>query len=268
MPLGHGGIDYSATDSGSGSDDQTAAEVSVTPFSTIAATNVQAALEEIVAEATGYTDEQAQDAVGNILRSTTSIAHVYTDGTPLIESHVIGVASTAVAGFDESAQDAVGNILRSTTSVAFVYTDGTPLIEAHVIGLAVTGLTGLSDETVVGQVTGGSESALNPSSIAQSLTSITVTSYTFVLANRGQVVEMTSTAAKAVIIPTNSAVAFPIGTRIDVTMIGNGGLTVTTDSAAVTIFSARNSYTLATTYSLATIYKRGTDTWVLGGDLT
>lgn len=46
-----------------GTDDQTAAEVPVTPFGTIAATDVQAALEEIVTESTGGTDDQTATEV-------------------------------------------------------------------------------------------------------------------------------------------------------------------------------------------------------------
>jgi hypothetical protein len=158
------GIDFEpAGGTGSGSDDQTAAEVPVTPFSTIAATDVQAALEEIVSES--YTDEQAQDAVGGILVDTTTVAFVYSDATPSITASVPGdsisnaklsnMAEATIKGraagagtgdptdltaaqvktildFDEAAQDAVGGIVQSSTTITAVYTDAGPSIVLHV----------------------------------------------------------------------------------------------------------------------------------------
>jgi hypothetical protein len=136
-----------------------------------------------------------------------------------------------------------------------------------VIGLAVTALTGLTDETVVGQTTGGSESAVNPSAIAQTINTFTTETYTLVLADRGKIVESSTTATAIVFVPVNSGVAFPTGTRIDFVQRGSGQLQIST-SVGATVFSARSDLSLATVHAFATVYKRDTDEWVLGGDLS
>lgn len=100
MP-GHGGIDYDSGGSGTSSG--------------------------------SYTDEQAQDAVGTILVSTTSIAATYDDAANQITFDVKGVDASAVANFNETAQDAVGTILSSTSTVAFTYDDAGNTISAGAV---------------------------------------------------------------------------------------------------------------------------------------
>jgi len=55
----------------------------------------------------------------------------------------------------------------------------------------------------------------------------TTTSYGLVLADAGRIVEVTNASACGVVIPANSAVAFPVDTRIDIVQGGAGLLTVT-----------------------------------------
>jgi hypothetical protein len=89
--------------------------------------------------------------------------------------------------------------------------------------------------------------------------------YTAVLADAGQVVEMNVAAANTFTIPPNSSVAFPIRTYINLAQLGAGQTTITA-GAGVTIRS-RNGLKLAGQYAVATLYKRGTDEWVVGGDV-
>jgi hypothetical protein len=68
-------------------------------------------------------------------------------------------------------------------------------------------------------------------------------------------------------IPLNSSVAFPIGTKIDVSSIGAGQTTIVATSG-VTVNSAGGALKLRLQYSGATMVKTGTNVWYLFGDIT
>ena len=94
----------------------------------------------------------------------------------------------------------------------------------------------------------------------------TGTTYTLVLADAGKMVTLANASAITLTIPLNSSVAFPVGTRIDIAQGGAGQVTV---SAAVgaTLRSSNSKVKLSGQYSGATLWKQGTDTWWLIGDL-
>ncbi|WP_395662802.1 hypothetical protein [Aestuariivirga sp.] len=93
----------------------------------------------------------------------------------------------------------------------------------------------------------------------------TGTSYTFVLADAGKLVTLNNAAAITLTIPANASVAFPTGTRIDLLQYGAGQVTV--GGAGVTIRSSGSKLKLAGQYSGATLWKKGTNEWVLIGDI-
>lgn len=95
----------------------------------------------------------------------------------------------------------------------------------------------------------------------------TGTTYTLALADAGKVVEANNASAVTFTVPPNSSVAFPIGTRIDLTQYGAGQLSVAA-GAGVTIRSASSNLKLSSQYSGASLYKRAPDEWMLVGDLT
>lgn len=90
--------------------------------------------------------------------------------------------------------------------------------------------------------------------------------YTLVLGDAGDVVEMNVGTANNLTVPPNSSVAFPIGTILDIVQLGAGQTTVVAGSG-VTIRSSGSKLKITGQYSGATLYKRGTDEWVLTGDL-
>ena len=94
----------------------------------------------------------------------------------------------------------------------------------------------------------------------------TGTSYTLVLADAGKLVTLNNAAAISLTIPTNASVALPLGTRIDLLQYGAGQVTV--GGAGVTIRSSGSKLKLAGQYSGATLWKKGTNEWVLIGDIT
>jgi hypothetical protein len=92
------------------------------------------------------------------------------------------------------------------------------------------------------------------------------TSYTLALSDAGRLVTLNNAAAITLTIPTNTAVAFPVGTRIDLLQYGAGQVTV--GGSGVTIRSSGLKLKLAGQYSGATLWKKAANEWVLIGDIT
>jgi hypothetical protein len=92
----------------------------------------------------------------------------------------------------------------------------------------------------------------------------TGTTYTLVLSDASKMVTLNNASAITLTVPTNASVAFPIGTTIDISQWGAGQVTV---SGTPTI-RATPGAKLRAQYSAATLWKQGTDTWLLMGDLS
>lgn len=93
----------------------------------------------------------------------------------------------------------------------------------------------------------------------------TGTSYTLVLADGGKLVEMSNAAANTLTVPPNSSVAFPTGTVIEVEQVGAGQTTIV-QGAGVTV-QTPSTLIARTQWSGLRLRKRGTNEWVLGGDI-
>ena len=94
----------------------------------------------------------------------------------------------------------------------------------------------------------------------------TGTTYTLVLGDAGDVVELGNSSAITLTIPTNAVAAFPVGTKITILQTGAGQVTVSGPSGGT--LNATPGTKLRAQWSSATLLKRATDTWVLMGDLT
>ena len=92
-------------------------------------------------------------------------------------------------------------------------------------------------------------------------------SYTLSSVNeKDSMIEMNSASATTVTIPTDAAVAFPIGTSLDVLRVGAGAVDVAA-AGGVTV-NATPGLKLRAQWSSATLIKRAANTWVLVGDLS
>ena len=91
--------------------------------------------------------------------------------------------------------------------------------------------------------------------------------YTFVLSDAHKLVELNHSGTKTFSIPTNSSVAFPIGTEIKVAQLGTGQLRIAALVGA-TLRSSGGKTKIAAQYGVATLIKRATDEWYLFGDIT
>ena len=93
-----------------------------------------------------------------------------------------------------------------------------------------------------------------------------VASYTLSAASeRDSLIEVNSTDPVTITIPTNSAVAYPIGTTLDILGINTGLITIEGDSG-VTVNSTPG-LKLRTQWSSCTLFKRAENSWVVYGDL-
>ena len=89
--------------------------------------------------------------------------------------------------------------------------------------------------------------------------------YTLVLTDATKFIKMSVATANIVTVPTNSSVAFPIGTQIHIIQYGAGKTQVT--GAGVVIYSTPGNF-LRAQYSSATLLKCDTNIWMLMGDLS
>jgi hypothetical protein len=91
--------------------------------------------------------------------------------------------------------------------------------------------------------------------------------YILALGDAGQVVTMTLAIANIWVIPPNSAVAFPVKTRVDGAQLGAGQTTIT-PGGGVTIHAFAGALKSGGQYAGWTALKIGTDEWVVFGNLT
>lgn len=97
-------------------------------------------------------------------------------------------------------------------------------------------------------------------------TTTTGTTYTLVLSDNGKIVEASNASAITITVPLNSSVAFPVGTQIQILQTGAGQISIA-GASGVTV-NANPGLKLRAQWSIATLIKRATDTWVLVGDIT
>jgi hypothetical protein len=90
------------------------------------------------------------------------------------------------------------------------------------------------------------------------VTADTTTAYTLVIGDAGNVVTMSNGSASTITVPPNSAVAFPIGTQVTVSMLGAGVVTPT-EGAGVTI----NGEVAMAQFVTIVLTKILEDTWIV-----
>lgn len=152
-----------------------------------------------------------------------------------------------------------------STSASSINWDGVTNKPDPIIGINLTGIvTGAASATLTdlqnGQIS--ITTAMNIITNAQS-----GTSYSLVLSDAGDLVELNNASPITLVIPLNSTQAFPTGTKIDILQTGAGQVTASYVSG-VTLNSSGGATKLVGQWSAATLIKRGTDTWVAIGDLT
>lgn len=142
--------------------------------------------------------------------------------------------------------------MATTTNFGWTTPDDTALVKD---GASAIRSLGSSVDSALGQLT---------------LNAQTGTTYTFVLTdNRNKLITASNASAQTYTIPTNASVAFPIGSTINVIAIGTGQVTIQ-GNGGVTVASTGATATapkLRVRYSAATLIKVATDSWYVVGDL-
>jgi hypothetical protein len=156
-----------------------------------------------------------------------------------------GVVQSSSSGVFSSSEGSDGQVLISSGSGAPSWS-------------TVSAGTGIS-------VTNGSNS-ISVASTGTTLNNQTGTTYTLVLADAGKFLTFTNASDITVTVPTNSSVAFPIGTQIGFSQGGAGQVTFT-GAAPPTLRSADSALTTVKIYSTGFMIKIATDEWQFGGDL-
>jgi hypothetical protein len=101
-----------------------------------------------------------------------------------------------------------------------------------------------------------------------SINAQTGTTYTLVLADQGKLVTLDNGAAITVTIPTNAAVALPVGTVIAFAQLGAGAVSIEGDTGVTVNATSGGSEALSAQYATASATKLATDTWLVSGGLT
>jgi len=94
-------------------------------------------------------------------------------------------------------------------------------------------------------------------------TNAQTTSYTLVLSDASKIIEMSNSSPTTITVPTDSNVAFLVGTTIDIIQMGTGQTSIA-GASGVTV-DARNGLKINGQYSGASLLKRATNTWLLIG---
>jgi hypothetical protein len=202
-----------------------------------------------------------------------------------------------------SLESTVGTSLASTYIKAIPSSNNTAstrnLIQpstSSVIPLAIQGVVGqtadlqqwkTSAETVAKITSDGSLYSYDGTSVAevttlsgtQTLTNKTLTnpistvgtnartaSYTLAMSDQSKIVEYSSSSLGTITVPTNATAPFPIGTYIVILQTGTAQATIA-GASGVTINLTPGNKT-RTQWSMVTLIKRDTDSWVAAGDLT
>jgi len=87
------------------------------------------------------------------------------------------------------------------------------------------------------------------------------------LAHQDNIIEMNSSSPITFTIPKNANLAWPIGASMDIFQTGTGEVTIVPEEGGIVTLNRTPGNKLRTQWSSATILKRGTDSWILYGDL-
>jgi hypothetical protein len=108
---------------------------------------------------------------------------------------------------------------------------------------------------------------------ASSSTSVTVspqagTSYTISLTDAGRLITFSNSSSITFNVPTDSSVAFPVGTQLMISQIGTGQVTVVAVTPGTTTVNGNNGTKTAGRYAIISLIKIAENAWIIGGDAT
>jgi hypothetical protein len=188
--------------------------------------------------------------------STTQVATTAFVGTAV--ANLVASAPAALDTLNELAT-ALGNDAAFSTTITNSIALKAPLASPTFTGTVTVSSSGVAftDGTQT------KEGVASRTAIVQKTAAYTLSALT----ERDSLIEVSSATGVTITIPTNTAVAYPIGTSIDILQTGAGQVTIAPVDGTVTV-NATPGLKLRTTWSSATLFKRAANTWVVFGDLT
>lgn len=142
------------------------------------------------------------------------------------------------------------------------------VVDGEIIGDHLI-LTKFDGNTIDTGVVVGPEGPTGPQGPQGSLAPLDInlktTSYTLAITDAEAVIEMSSASATTVTIPPESSEDFPVGTTVTIARLGSGDVTIVAGSGVT--LRASPGLKLAATNAVASLYKRGSDDWVVAGNL-
>lgn len=133
------------------------------------------------------------------------------------------------------------------------------------VSVATAGTDYVVPATLDDYATLDSNSKVTAEQASARIVSVTV-SKTLSLSDAGTLQQVNSTSARTVTIPTNTSVAFPTGTEIEILRYGSGAVTLAAASG-VTITCSETARTIADQYTSVVLKKLSTNTWLLQGNV-
>lgn len=188
-----------------------------------------------------------------------------------VNGQVLTVNSAASTGLEWSTPEVT--LINSVTLTNKTLTS--PTINTPTLTLSTSSST--TDARVAWDTTnkkiqvGNGTSAIDfaSSTLSISVPTFTTNAYTAGLTDKDKWLELTNGATAATFyINTDAAVAFPIGTQINIIQTGTGQITIAPTTSGTTTINGTPGLKLRTQWSSATIIKRAANLWVVVGDLS
>jgi hypothetical protein len=203
-------------------------------------------------------------SIGQAVETSASVAFA------AVTAPLIGNASTATTLQTTRTINLGGDLSGSASFNGSSDITITATVQANSVALGVdtTGnyMSDISSGTGITISHTPSEGSTATVSISDSTISTKTNNYTLALIDKRTIVEMNVGSANTVTVPPNSDVAFPTGSEITIFQYGAGKTQILAGSG-VTIRSTPGNY-LRAQYAVATLVKRGTNEWILFGDLS
>ena len=152
-------------------------------------------------------------------------------------------------------------------NTSLLWVDTSTLAQAGPTGpTGATGPVSTQPSTVTGPTGPTGSTGIAGTLLPYVTVSQTGTTYTLVIGDAYDIVERSNASANILEIPSNAVVPFDIGTQIHIIQVGTGQTTI--QSTAGAVINSSNGLKLRTQWSVATLIKRATNTWIATGDLT
>ena len=200
----------------------------------------------------------------------TLVANIEGDVTGDVTGNVSGTAAT-VTGAAQSNITSLGTL--TTLTVDNIIINGTNIghtSDTDAMAISSGGVVTFSQvplfpaDTV--ETADIQDNAVTPAKIAGAVNAQTGTTYTLVIGDAFKTVTMNNSSSNTLTIPPNSSVAFAVGDRIDVVMLGSGTTTVTGGSGVTVNGVSTGSGSIAAQFASASCLKIATNTWLLIGN--